>query len=193
MFTSKSTIIAELSVPLCNDITLEDARVLATNSRKNKIPIPECQETASIFKSSKAFYTQFNNKYYMILVYADHANVVPIPNQPLDIVWYSFRHDLTGQWQKWAMGWQLPMMFKYLINEFQCNAFEITDKFIIGSNKKGHKHALHLEQEVDYENLPQLPTPVNDAVPKRIVKTDDTDDMPPSAETPKPKRGRKIK
>ena len=193
IFKSKSTIIPELNLILCKDVSLDEARVLANNSKKAKIPIPECQRTAKIFNSTKAFYTQFNNTYYLILVYTDHANVIPIPFKPLEMVWECYRHDIEKDWKWWSMGWGLPMMLESLVRDFNCNELEITNDMIIGHNKKHLQFILSLETPKKFPKIyvdPELQYAKKLIVHEVVAKNDTVNKQ---TEEPAKKRTRKTK
>ena len=189
IFKSKSISIQELNVNLCKDIPLEEARILANNSRKNKIAIPECQRTATAFTANKAFYTQFNNKYYLILVYTEHANVIPIPFKPLEHTWDCYRHDRDNEWKWWSMGWGLPMMIESLFREFNCNTLDFNDDCIIGTNKKHLQYVLAVEKTTKFPKIYKEPEPPK--VKPKPVETTNVEEIPPEPTTKK--RTRKTK
>ena len=139
--------IPELNINLLQDIPIEEARKLAKFSQKNAVPIYEDNRTANTLKAVKAFYTTFNRTHFLILVNQTNANVIPIPNIPLNSTWICYRHDLLNQWQWWSMGYGLPMMFESLVRNFNCTSFEITQNEIIGKNAKNQLFVLSPDEQ----------------------------------------------
>ena len=139
--------IPELNINLLQDIPIEEARKLAKFSQKNATPIYEDNRTANTLKAVKAFYTTFNRTHFLILVNQTNANVIPIPNIPLNSTWICYRHDLLNQWQWWSMGYGLPMMFESLVRNFNCTSFEITQNEIIGKNAKNQLFVLSPDEQ----------------------------------------------
>ena len=149
--------IPELNIVLLDDIPIEDARRLAKFSQTNGTPIYEDIRTAVALKANKAFYTVFNRTHFLILVNQTHANVVPIPNIPLNATWTCYRHDVSNQWQWWSFGYGLPMMIESLIRNFGCNSFNITPNEITGMNDKNQLFVL--SPDADTTKLPTIPIP----------------------------------